>query len=119
MTSVEQNENEGVNHTENDQEWFAASSQLDGTPSGENRKTLQLPKNLLLPQCGAAGGEGFGDVCQASELVAQRELNLANRADNGTATTPGIAKRIVYNAPITRAKNMAVKSVWNINLKNN
>ena len=119
MTSVEQNENEGVNHTENDQEWFAASSQLDGTPSGENRKNLQLPKKLLLPQCGAAGGEGFGDVCQASELVAQRELNLANRADNGTATTPGIAKRIVYNAPITRAKNMAVKSVWNINLKNN
>jgi hypothetical protein len=44
MASVEQNENEGVNHTENDQEWFASSSQLDGTPSDENGSTCNLPK---------------------------------------------------------------------------
>jgi hypothetical protein len=44
MASVEQNENEVVNHTENDQEWFASSSQLDGTPSDKSGSTCNHPK---------------------------------------------------------------------------
>jgi hypothetical protein len=78
-----------------------------------------LPKEILLPRCGAAGGEDCGEVRQTSELVAQRQLNLANRAYNVKATTPGNAKGTVCKGAVTRAKNMAVKSVWNINLKYN
>lgn len=52
-----------------------------------------------------------------SELVAQRQLNLANRAYNVIATTPGNAKGTISDVPVTRAKNMAVESVWNVNLK--
>jgi hypothetical protein len=56
-------------------------------------------------------------VRQTSELVAQGQLNLANRAYNVKATTPGNAKGTVCKAAVTRAKNMAVKSVWNVDLK--
>lgn len=63
-------------------------------------------------------GEGFNEECQGLELVAQRELNLANGAYNGEVTL-GSTKCIVSNSTIKRAKDMAVESVWNINLKNN
>ncbi len=43
MTSAKQIEKDGVPHTENDPEWFASSSQVDGTPSDENGNTGYPP----------------------------------------------------------------------------
>jgi hypothetical protein len=118
MTYAQLIEKHGKTHTEKDEKWFASSSQLDGTPSDENGNILQSCKKSPSAAGWDHAGEDFSEVCQASELVAQRQLNFANRAYNVIATTPGNAKGTVCEAAVTRAKNMAVKSVWNINLKN-
>ena len=59
----------------------------------------------------------FVAVCLPSEFVPQRELYLASRAHDSKVPFGG-TEITVRNAAIKRAKNVAIKGIWYINLKN-